>query len=81
MISNGDKVKDKVTGFEGTVTGVAEYLTGCRQVLIQPPVKDGEFKDGRWMDDGRLEVTGTSGLDLSERQRDGGPQSNAAPIR
>lgn len=31
MIILGRKVRDKVTGFEGIVTGRATYLTGCDQ--------------------------------------------------
>lgn len=81
MIQLGDKVKDRVTGFEGVITGAAEYLTGCRQVLVQPPAKDGEFKEGRWIDDDRLELLRTQVITLNDRARDGGPQSNPAPTR
>jgi hypothetical protein len=56
-IELGQKVKDHITGFSGTVTGRTEYITGCKQILIQPPVKeDGTFVDGRWMDEDRLNV-------------------------
>lgn len=54
----GVKVKDKITAFEGLATGKASYITGCDQYLVQPPSKDGEFKEGRWIDEGRLEVIG-----------------------
>ena len=51
----GKKVKDKITGFEGVVTGRVEYLTGCNQCLVQPKVgKDGGFKDSQWFDEQRL---------------------------
>ena len=40
----GQKVKDSITGFAGIVTGRAEYITGCHQILVQPPVKNA--KDG-----------------------------------
>jgi hypothetical protein len=50
------KVKDKVTGFIGVVTGHADYLTGCDQYLVQPASKDGEWKEGRWFDQNRLEI-------------------------
>lgn len=77
----GDKVQDKVTTFEGIVTGVADYITGCRQCLVQPPAKDGEYKDGRWIDDDRLLVLQKGHTVLDDRRRDGGPQANPAPVR
>jgi hypothetical protein len=32
----GVTAKDLVTGFEGKVLGLCQYITGCNQVLIQP---------------------------------------------
>jgi hypothetical protein len=53
------KVKDMITGFEGIVTGHADYVTGCDQYLVQPPVekdKPGGFIEPRWFDEKRLEI-------------------------
>lgn len=52
------KVIDKLSGFKGVVTGHADYITGCDQYLVQPFCKDGEFKEPRWFDESRLELTG-----------------------
>lgn len=52
--NNGDPVSDKVTGFSGTVTGRADYITGCRTYLVQPAMKDGAWVDSRWLDEDRL---------------------------
>jgi len=53
----GQRVKDRLTGFEGTVTGRCEYLTGCCQVLVQPGIKTGnEWIESRWFDEPRLEI-------------------------
>ena len=38
-IELGQKVQDSITGFAGLVTGRCEYITGCNQILIQPPIK------------------------------------------
>ena len=58
MAKLGQKAKDEITGFSGTITGKCEYLTGCTQYLLQPPIdKDGKFVDGRWIDEDRLRVT------------------------
>lgn len=50
--SNGDEVTEKVTGFKGTITGTAFYLTGCNTYS-----KD-EFSEptALWYDEGRLEL-------------------------
>src|SRR5882672_6668157 len=61
MIKLGDLAKDIVTGFAGTVTGKAEYLTGYTQFYILGGVTgDGDTK-GCWYDETRLEKTGESG--------------------
>jgi hypothetical protein len=54
----GQRAKDKITGFEGILIGHADYLTGCAQYLILPSAKDGEYKEGHWLDEGRIEVLG-----------------------
>jgi len=55
----GKKVRDEITGFEGMVTGHADYITGCDQFLVQPECKeDGKFVQNRWFDEQRLMVIG-----------------------
>jgi len=56
LYDNGDQAKDMITGFEGVITGRADYITGCNQYLIQPIKEDGEFIESRWMDENRLEI-------------------------
>ena len=58
---NGSKMKDKVTGLEGTITGRADYITGCRQYSLQPPLKEGDVPPAVWLDEDRLELAGTKG--------------------
>lgn len=55
--TNGDQVKEKITGFTGTITGTCFYLTGCSQYLVTARPKD-EFSEpiGLWYDEGRLEL-------------------------
>lgn len=49
--------RDTVTGFAGTIVGHIEYLTGCNQALLVPPVdKDGKLVDGQWFDVQRVAV-------------------------
>lgn len=54
MNNLGKTGKDLVTGFEGTIVGVVSYLTGCSQYLLQPKTKDGDFKEAKWFDEGRV---------------------------
>lgn len=47
--------RDKITGFRGVATGQVEYLTGCNQVLLAPPIgSDGKPQDAHWFDVQRL---------------------------
>jgi len=56
-IKNGLTVKDRITGFSGVVTGIVEYLTGCNQALVVPPMdKNGKIPESIWFDVQRLEV-------------------------
>lgn len=53
----GKKAKDKITGFTGTITGKIEWMYGCNQYCIVPPVsKEGKLDGGEWFDEGRVEI-------------------------
>ncbi|QDV22877.1 hypothetical protein [Aureliella helgolandensis] len=32
----GDKAKDLISGFSGTIVAITEWLNGCRRITIQP---------------------------------------------
>jgi hypothetical protein len=53
-IELGDTVRDRITNFEGVVTGRCAYLSGCNQMLVVPPAKEGAYRDGQWFDEQRL---------------------------
>lgn len=55
----GDEARDRVSGFRGTITGEATYLSGAHQFFVQPRARDGAFLDGRWIDVGYLEPDDT----------------------
>lgn len=50
----GSLAKDKITEFEGIVTGKASYITGCDQYLLSPKSVGSDYKSGQWIDEGRL---------------------------
>ena len=79
-INLGDKVRDEITGFEGRVTGVATYISGCVQYSIAPPVdKDGKMSDANWIDEQRLVVVEEK--EVIARRNTGGPQTGAPVVR
>ena len=74
MIALGQKAKDKVTGFEGIITGYVQYLYGCNQYGITPEVKDGKLGDTQFFDEGRIQVTGKGILPKEVQvEKPGGP--------
>lgn len=77
----GLTAKDKITGFEGLITGRCDYLTGCNQYLLQPPVKDGDFKNGHWFDEGRIELTNKKGISSEEVTGEENGACGEAPIK
>jgi hypothetical protein len=75
-VKNGQEVIDRITGFTGIVTGVCDYITGCKQALIQPRIKEnGDFVESRWLDMDRLTVTSTPAISLAVS--DNGPDKPA----
>lgn len=57
MIGLGDKVRDKITGFEGLALEKSEYLNGCVQFEVQPKIdKEGKIPDSCHIDEQQLEV-------------------------
>ena len=67
LFSNGDLVKEKITGFEGTITGSVHYLTGCNQYLIVPKCENpSKVSQGEWYDEGRLELINNDNIKASD---------------
>ncbi len=75
----GVRARDKITGFEGVVTGIARYLTGCSQAVLTPKIGvDGSIRAAEWFDEGRLEVQGAGiTADAVAGRTNGGPQRDA----
>lgn len=75
----GAKARDRISGFKGTITGHAEYLTGCAQVLICAESTEGKTAEAGWYDEQRVEILGGERIVL-DNSRTPGPDM-AAPIR
>jgi phage terminase large subunit-like protein len=79
-IAMGVTVRDRITGFTGVVIGRTEYISGCDQALVQPQAKpDGEYVEGRWFDQQRLEVVDAAPVTLENGTTPGG--DIPAPVR
>ena len=75
MIQLGSKVKDKVSGIVGIVTGRCEYLNGCVQYCVVTKANKDNKTVSLWIDVGQLVVIGP-GIAVTAKPT-GGPQSNA----
>lgn len=76
----GDRVKDRVSGFEGIVCIRMEHLNGCRQYGMYPKVdKDGKIPDPHYIDGEQLELV-DNGLNITapiKKKTNGGAPSLA----
>ena len=82
-VSLGDRVKDIISGQEGIVTGISDYLAGCRRVQVVPEeIKDGLPIQGFWIDEAMLEVVQKEAVvpgkpKKEEEESTGGPRDDA----
>ena len=74
----GKRGRDRITGFEGVIVGMAHYLFGCTQLGLAPPVKDGKLENTHWFDEGRVEIIGTGVTAAAvTAEQPGGPNRDA----
>lgn len=58
----GQRVRDRVTGFEGVVIGRTEFLYATPRVWVDPGLmNDGKPIEASWFDEPRVEPTGDRG--------------------
>jgi len=75
-IKLGTTYEDRITGFVGVATGFVEYISGCKQVLLAPTAKDGEFKEPQWFDAQRVIPTEAKEIVLDNTETPGfGPEA------
>ena len=71
-IKLGSKVRDTLTGFEGTATGRTTFLYGCVRICIESTeIQKGEVVEN-WFDEQRVETVKKTKPQVS-------PGSSAAP--
>lgn len=78
MIRLGDIARDKVTGYEGMVVAITEWLHGCKRIGIQPTKldKDGKPRDAMQFDELQVELVKAG--KHTPVQATGGPRPNLA---
>jgi hypothetical protein len=75
-IELGDKVKDKVSGFNGVVVSKTKYLNGCCRVGVKPQsLEKGSTIDEEWFDVGQLEIVDKKAVSVVPKDT-GGPAVN-----
>jgi len=86
-VSLGDRVKDVISGQEGIVTGISDFLYGCRRVSVVPQeTKDGKPVVAFWVDEPQLKVLEREaiagdkpGRRKKKKKYTGGPRDDAQP--
>jgi len=58
MVSLGDRVKDRVSGFIGIAVSRHSYLNGCDRISVQPMAnnKTGKLAESQTFDEPQLKV-------------------------
>jgi hypothetical protein len=78
--TNGDTVKDTITGFSGVIVHRTEYLNGCIRYGVQPKkLKDGKTIESEMFDEQQLSLV--SGVKKNEPKRTGGDRKAPARIK
>jgi hypothetical protein len=53
----GDRLRDKVTKFEGICVSRGDHISGCNTYGLQPTeLKDGAPQETKWFDEPRMET-------------------------
>lgn len=71
-IELGVTARCRITGFQGVVTGLVDYISGCNQALLVPSVDEkGVARPAEWFDVQRLERVGSDKIVLDNQRTPG----------
>lgn len=77
----GKVVRDKVTGYQGVVTGRTTWLNGCARVIVQSQdLHDGKPIDSQWFDQPQVVLVDTKGVKRGSPHT-GGPKPDPSGPR
>ena len=78
----GLKAKDTITGFTGILTAHVDYITGCDQYLLAPPVdSDGKHVEALYFDSSRLIIIDNAPPIKLNRTEEAPGACESAPIK
>jgi len=83
-IELGDKVRCKITGFEGIAVEKSEFINGCVQYAVLPKCKGKEkdkIPDAVAIDEGSLEIIEDPKKKKVKKSETGGPMRKVNPRR
>lgn len=81
-IKLGDKIRDKVSGFEGLCVGITTCLHGCNRLTIQPQgLHEGKPVDAFCFDEPQCELVEAKSYVVPKSDKPGGPPARAAHIK
>jgi len=81
--SNGDKVKDIVTGYDGVITGRADYLNGCNRYGVESCKLEENKIVELWFDEDRLVLLKAGFIKIEKKEPEkklGGPVTSSPTI-
>lgn len=57
-IKLGDFCRDRLTGYEGIVVGITEWVNCCRHIGIKPRTldKNGDPRESKWFDEPQVDL-------------------------
>jgi len=74
----GDRMKDRISGFEGIAVAYSCWLNGCERFCLQPPTdKNGKLLEAEWVDVSQLRVVKREAFKIPKQKGLGGPQHSA----
>jgi hypothetical protein len=80
VIDLGDRVKDSITGFQGIVVIVSEYLQGCRRIVVQPEaLHEGKPVEPQYFDEPQLVLVKKSVVASENRAQPAPPAVDVVP--
>ena len=76
----GDKAKDDITGYQGVIVAITEWLNGCRRTTIQTSeMVEGKPVESQTFDAEQVSRVGRNPPAKREQSRTGGP--SITPMR
>lgn len=81
--SNGEEVKDIVSGFVGIIDCCSLWLNGCKRYSVQPKMKKGETvkPDSIWIDEESIEKLSDGVIKKVKPTPTGGPYGKSDKCR